>query len=144
MIVVKNVPGLTTGELIATLRAVWDPEDRAPRTGDGGVVVGERTALSWLSLYIPSVTPPPEPPPLPPTPPAPVAPPQPPPPPAAIRPEPKPVVQPEPPESDEPDPPKTVDEPAQRKPESTSPRPRKRAPRKTTTTRAGGRHGGDL
>lgn len=133
MIVVKNVPGLTVSELITTLRAVRDPDERPPRTGDGGVVVGERTAWAWLSVYLPSTEPlfpppldPPEgPAPAPTSTPVVVA--------APIAPPPEPVI---------PEPEPQVD--AQDRP--SPPRPRKR-PTRTTPTRsstAGGRHGGDL
>lgn len=53
MIVIKNVPGLTTTEVMAAIA------DKIPlaevETGYGGIVVDERTALVFLTRYLSAV-----------------------------------------------------------------------------------------
>jgi len=53
MIIIKNVPGLTTPEVMAAIA------DQVPleqvETGYGGIVVNERTALTFLQRYLAAV-----------------------------------------------------------------------------------------
>lgn len=53
MIIIKDIPGLTTKELIEELRPLAG--DSGITTGYGGIVVDEDTAARFLDLYLVAV-----------------------------------------------------------------------------------------
>lgn len=52
MIIIKDVPGLTTREILEALIDITDPTDPPIATGHGGFVVDEDTAERFLSAYL--------------------------------------------------------------------------------------------
>lgn len=52
MIIVKDVPGLTTRETLEALTDIVDPDDPPIATGYGGFVVDEDVAERFLSAYL--------------------------------------------------------------------------------------------
>lgn len=52
MIIIKEVPGLTTREVLEALMDITDPNDPKIVTGYGGFVVDEGTAERFLSAYL--------------------------------------------------------------------------------------------
>lgn len=51
-IIIKDVPGLTTREILEALADITDPTDQQITTGHGGFVVDEDVAERFLSAYL--------------------------------------------------------------------------------------------